>query len=544
MNLCVFLQDAESGPSGNRSSRGKEIHDDVVDTISATTISKPFGRTVSVHRGHCRVRDDLQHVGGARAPSSTPTPGPAAGQSAAPAERAPAPADLCDTPTTTDPTATTTAPPATTTTAIPTPACDSVPAPADASSAPRLAPTTTSSTPALAPAPAAKAPAAPAPAPSRPLADAPRPAAPAADEPVAPDNDDLSSKTAEPDPDWAPTENPNAAVVPGEMRSDREEIPAPFTKEDADKAETMEARQRMSRAAFGCQTYWPSPFEVCGLIRDKYNSLGGPGSFLSFPSTGELTNPGNTGKRSQFLNGPIYWSPATGAHPVVNSFLNRWGLNQYETGRLKYPTTDEIVLPDGGRRQEFQDGVIYVAFQNAVGSALLNGPLRNKYNSMGGLAPGSSSLGYPIQDQILSLPDGRGQMVRLQFGVIYWHPVYGAHPVTGVILDVWALSDYETGTYGYPIADQTGSPTSVSKEFQNDDISYSLENPVAVRFYDCKLNTEWPHVSHHNYDRINVVTTGTCTDPKLKVRHETILYGFSNCNLLANVCDRDCPEFS
>lgn len=34
-----------------------------------------------------------------------------------------------------------------------------------------------------------------------------------------------------------PTENPNDTVVPGEMRSDREEIPEGYTKDDADKAE-------------------------------------------------------------------------------------------------------------------------------------------------------------------------------------------------------------------------------------------------------------------------------------------------------------------
>lgn len=315
------------------------------------------------------------------------------------------------------------------------------------------------------------------------------------------------------------------------MRSDREEIPAPFTKEDADKAETMEARQRMSRAAAGCQTYWPSPYEVCGVIRDKYNSLGGPASFLSFPNSPEYTNPGNTGKRTQFLNGPIYWSAATGAHPVVNSFLNRWGLNGYEAGRLKYPTTDEIVLPDGGRRQEFQQGAIYVAFQNAVGSAILNGPIRDKYNSIGGLAPGGTLLGYLIQDQLAPLPDGQGQMARFQNGVIYWHPSTGAFVVrAGVILDVWSQSGYEGGVYGYPIADQVGGPLNVRQDFQNGDIEYSLQNPVAQDFYDCKLNTEWPHVSSHEDNRVNVVTTGTCTDPKRKIEHDTRLWYYPECD--------------
>lgn len=60
------------------------------------------------------------------------------------------------------------------------------------------------------------------------------------------------------------------------MRSDRDEIPEPFTKADADKAETdadkaetMEARISMSRAAVGCQVFWPFPYEVCGLSKTQ-----------------------------------------------------------------------------------------------------------------------------------------------------------------------------------------------------------------------------------------------------------------------------------
>ena len=286
--------------------------------------------------------------------------------------------------------------------------------------------------------------------------------------------------------EWSPTENPQATIVPGQMRSDREEIPEPFTKADADKAETMEARISTARLTAGCQVYWPSPFEVCGVIRDKYNSLGGPGGFLSFPTTAELTNPGNTGKRTQFINGPIYWSAATGAHPVVNSFLNRWGLNGYEAGRLHYPTTDEIVLPDGGRRQEFQDGVIYVAFQNAVGSALVNGPLRDKYNALGGLTPGGSFLGYPTEDQ-KGLPDGQGQMDRFQNGVIYSHPTHGAHAVSGTILQDWAGAGYETSTYGYP----TGDPV------QTTDIWYEqqFQNGTLAGTIVINRDLYWPLVS-------------------------------------------------
>lgn len=286
--------------------------------------------------------------------------------------------------------------------------------------------------------------------------------------------------------EWKPTENPQSTIVPGQMRSDREEVPAPFTKEDADRAEVAEARLRTSRNATACQIYWPSWFNVCGEIKAKYDSLGGPGSFLSYPSSGNLINPGNTGERVTFLNGPIYWSNASGAHPVVNSILNRWGVHGYEAGWLGYPTTDEIVHADGvGRRQEFQNGAVYVAFSNAIGSAIKNGPIRDKWNSVGAETPGSL-LGYLTGDEI-PLPDGQGRMARFERGVIYWSPNTGAHPVTGNILQDWTQLGYEQGIYGYPTADVETQTGGVSQNFQGGVITNGKFTPVAGggNLYDC-----------------------------------------------------------
>ncbi|TFI40993.1 hypothetical protein E4P29_22690 [Rhodococcus sp. 1R11] len=296
------------------------------------------------------------------------------------------------------------------------------------------------------------------------------------------------------------------------MRSDREELPEGFTKEDADKAEIFEAellkKKSMQRgmsalaAPTDCRPYWPAVnVQVCGEIRVKYDSLGGSTSFLGPPTANDVANPDNYGRRQTFFNGPIYWSPATGAHPVVNSFLFRWGQNNYEAGRLKYPTTDEIVLPDGGRRQEFQQGAIYVAFQNAVGSVILNGPIRDKWNTVGGSAPGGSFLGYPIEDQIAPLPDGLGQMARFQNGVIYWSPATGAYPVTGHILNSWAETGYETGQFGYPTTDQITTPAAVfSQTFQGGTIDIQaspvLQLQIASGGYCAfTINNDRMHIS-------------------------------------------------
>ena len=50
---------------------------------------------------------------------------------------------------------------------------------------------------------------------------------------------------------WNPTVDPSPVVVSGAMRSDREEIPGGFTKEEeADLAEVQEARERLGAAGF------------------------------------------------------------------------------------------------------------------------------------------------------------------------------------------------------------------------------------------------------------------------------------------------------
>lgn len=154
-------------------------------------------------------------------------------------------------------------------------------------------------------------------------------------------------------------------------------------------------RQAPAALTVGCQTYPPTSFEVCGRIKDKYNQTGGPTGFLLFPKSNELTNPGNTGKRTEFLGGNIYWSAATDAHPVAHEFLTKWGEKGYETGYLKYPTTDEIVLAQqGGRRQEYTGGSIYWA--PLTGAHTIQGAIKDKWATLGAQA---GYLGFPDSDE-------------------------------------------------------------------------------------------------------------------------------------------------
>ena len=50
--------------------------------------------------------------------------------------------------------------------------------------------------------------------------------------------------------------------------------------------------------------------------------------------------------------------------------------------------------------------------------------------------------------------------------MIYWSPSTGAHPVSGGILTKWAMTNYETGPYGYPVADQRQRGQAFDQDFQ------------------------------------------------------------------------------
>lgn len=200
--------------------------------------------------------------------------------------------------------------------------------------------------------------------------------------------------------------------------------------------------------------------------------MGGPGSWLSWPNSSEYTNPDGAGKRSQFLNGSIYWHPTTGAHPVSILYMTKWDQFGWEGGWLGYPTAAEVGHGPLGSQQEFQGAGLF--WSQPAGAYAVGGAIRAKYDSTGG--PGGF-LGYPVTDEIV-LPDGIGRMNRFQQGVIYWHPAHGAHQITGIILAAWEFSGYETGVLGYPTSDEHENEGFPEQIFENHVVT--LENGLTL----------------------------------------------------------------
>jgi L,D-peptidoglycan transpeptidase YkuD (ErfK/YbiS/YcfS/YnhG family) len=161
---------------------------------------------------------------------------------------------------------------------------------------------------------------------------------------------------------------------------------------------------------------------VVGAILTKYRGLGGPAGHLGYPVTDELATPKAPGRFNGFQHGSIYWSKSTGAHAVWGSILGRWGQLKWETGRLGFPTTDELTTPDGiGRYNHFQRGSIY--WTPKTGAREVYGAIRDRWASMGWE---TGALGYPVTGEF-AIPGGRAQ--DFQYGSIRWFPTSGTSVV-------------------------------------------------------------------------------------------------------------------
>lgn len=202
----------------------------------------------------------------------------------------------------------------------------------------------------------------------------------------------------------------------------------------------------------GGRAYW-SPatgaHALYGRIGARYASMGGPESWLGFPTSTERKLGPQDGRYATFEHGNIYWTHKLGAVPVARDVLDVWGTQGYENGPLGYPVENDRI-EDGVKIQRFEHGFVLV--KDGKGFWTL-GDISKKYAEMG---LQHSPLGLPTSNE-LAIKGGAFQ--RFEHGNIYWSPSTGAHVVYyGDIFDAWGKKGWEQGEYGYPVKDQTDIP--------------------------------------------------------------------------------------
>ncbi|MEV7612389.1 FG-GAP-like repeat-containing protein [Streptomyces sp. NPDC089799] len=126
--------------------------------------------------------------------------------------------------------------------------------------------------------------------------------------------------------------------------------------------------------------YWTSDFgawEVNGGIYRRYLEMGGP-SRLGYPTNDETRHTDNIGRYNHFRkrgqtadSASIYWTSATGAHPVYGAIRTKWIALGAEKSFLGYPKSDEYEVA-AGVRADFAGG--YIRYNRTTGVALEHRP--------------------------------------------------------------------------------------------------------------------------------------------------------------------------
>jgi LGFP repeat/Cysteine-rich secretory protein family len=211
-------------------------------------------------------------------------------------------------------------------------------------------------------------------------------------------------------------------------------------------------------------------------IDQKYQSLGGGGSFLGQPVTVEQSAPDYSGRYRHYQGGSIYWSSASGAHEVHGAIRDKWAGLRWEQGFLRYPTTDELRTPDGiGRFNHFQGGSIY--WTPATWSHEVHGAIRDKWASLGWER---GFLRYPTSDEV-AVTGGRASY--FQGGQVYWSAVTGPHEVHGAILSRYLSLGGPGSALKLPTTDEYGVSGGRRSDFQGGSIHWNASTGAVTVTY-------------------------------------------------------------
>jgi uncharacterized protein with LGFP repeats len=210
---------------------------------------------------------------------------------------------------------------------------------------------------------------------------------------------------------------------------------------------------------------------VIGPIAALYDSAGGEGGVLGYPTGGRYVTP-NGGFTQPFQNGRIHWSPATGAHAVRGVFTPVYNGMLGESGALGYPVSEQYATAGGGLTQAFQNGRIH--WSQATGAHAVIGPMSTAYDALSGEG---GVLGYPTGGRY-STP-GNGYTQPFKNGRIHWSPTTGAHAVIGPLSAAYDARGGESGALGYPTGDRYATTSGgVGQAFANGSLVISSSGTV------------------------------------------------------------------
>ena len=182
-----------------------------------------------------------------------------------------------------------------------------------------------------------------------------------------------------------------------------------------------------------------------GAIGSAWAGAGGESGDLGYPSSDMACGMAQDGCGQQFEGGSVYWTVASGAHPVsTGPIRDYWMAQGWERGSLGYATSDRVCTADASAcRQDFQGET--VAWSQAAGTQTTSGSLRDVWLKQGGA---TGALGSPKSAMVCGLAGGA---CRQEFtGGAGYASASGTWTLTGPIGAAWLAGGAEAGALGAP----------------------------------------------------------------------------------------------
>lgn len=193
-------------------------------------------------------------------------------------------------------------------------------------------------------------------------------------------------------------------------------------------------------------------FELHGAILAAYRAYPNRIEF-GFLISDEMDGARGGSRKSLFSRGGFYWSPGTGAIPVLNQiWVDYEGMG--ESAAIGLPVAP-VQMIGGGRRQVFQGGEMY--WKNGASKAFeVHGAILSKFLATGGTA----SWGFPITNET-DVRNGAaviGRQSEFDVCTIFWSNASGAFEVHGDIRRKYVASGGPGGNLGFPTSDESDIP--------------------------------------------------------------------------------------
>jgi hypothetical protein len=188
--------------------------------------------------------------------------------------------------------------------------------------------------------------------------------------------------------------------------------------------------------------------EVHGLIRKRWLKLGGPSSYLGYPTSSELAELADGGRVNTFEHGDIYFWPDGGVLDLRGVQVRYRGLNCFaESDEISSSDEPYVVASTVGPRQE-----LIVSTASAVVSADAGGSYPDVRVVYAGPPAGIGALAVTMMEEDEGNPDK--YRAQIEAGVrVAVNAAAGAIAASGVGLPVSGIALFVLNAGSGPIAD-------------------------------------------------------------------------------------------